>query len=51
MAAKLSIQVTELDIKQRLDFMKLRYDTFNAFQEDGALWDVGATFVQANDAL
>lgn len=49
--AKLDIQFTEAEIKQRLDFMKLRYETFNATLREGASWDVGAKFVRANDDL
>ncbi|XP_042006892.1 uncharacterized protein LOC121755637 isoform X1 [Salvia splendens] len=50
-AAKMSIQVTESEIKQGLDFMKLRYDIFKRLQDDGASWDVGAAFVRASDDL
>ena len=48
---KIDIQFTEAEIKQRLDFMKLRHETFNATLGEGASWDVGAAYVRANDGL
>ncbi|XP_042058915.1 uncharacterized protein LOC121803301 isoform X2 [Salvia splendens] len=43
------IQFTEAEIKQRMDFMKLRYKTFKQVQTEGASWDVGAQYLRAND--
>ncbi|KAG6415896.1 hypothetical protein SASPL_123315 [Salvia splendens] len=43
---------SEPELKQRLDFMKLRYTTFKAVVGNkGASWDVQAEFVRANDEL
>ena len=47
----LDIHFTEAEIKQRLDFMKLRFETFNSTLGEGASWDVGAAYVRANDNL
>lgn len=48
---KLNIHFTEAKIKQRMDFMKLRFETFNSALREGASWDVGAGYVRANDSL
>ena len=50
--SKTNILFTEPELKQRLDFMKLRYTTFKALSRThGAYYDVQAEFVRANDEV
>lgn len=45
------IMFTEVEIKQRMDFLKLRFKTFKGLQIQGGSWDVGAKIIRANDEI
>ena len=46
--SKSNILLSELDLKQRPDFLKIRYYTFKAVVGyKGASWDMQAEFVRA----